>query len=279
MAGRRRGERPGAPATASRSTLVDVGVAGDLSAAPLDRRACRSCARACAPARGTSASRTRWIGADAEAALDAGARVAARRSARCDLGARSGEIGIGNTTAAAALVCALTRRGAARRGRAAGRGSTTRRVARKTRVVEDALARSAASRTLRTIRSASSRRSAASSSRRWPASRSECARRRIPVVLDGFLAAAAALVARAIDPGVVAVSPRVARLAPSAGTRIALAALGPRAAVRSRDAPRRRYRRAPGDGSGAHRGAHAAGDGHVRDRGPRRSTRHAARLR
>ncbi len=111
-----------------RLALVDAGVAGNLSAVPLSpvvplqRRAVR---------RGTGNLRVEpaLTRAEAEAALAVGAEVARALAAEGVTLAGIGEIGIGNTTAATALICALTghesrgahgaRRGPRRPGRAA----------------------------------------------------------------------------------------------------------------------------------------------------------------
>jgi nicotinate-nucleotide--dimethylbenzimidazole phosphoribosyltransferase len=108
-----------------------------------------------------------------------------------------GEMGIGNTTSAAAIVAAFTGLPAAE---VVGRGTgiDDERLARKTAIVERAVARCR--------------------SRAWDDVASEvggfeivglagmmvcAARARIPIVLDGFIVAAAALIAAAIAPAVL----------------------------------------------------------------------------
>jgi nicotinate-nucleotide--dimethylbenzimidazole phosphoribosyltransferase len=203
-------------------TLVDVGVAGDLSAAPVSPVVPLVRARVRAGTRNLRVEDA-MERSEAEEALATGMRVA-RDLGAIDLAAM-GEVGIGNTTAAAALVCALT---SAAPHDVVGRGTglDDLAVARKTRVVEEALARFA---------------------RRSPGAQGDaidvvaalgglelaamagyamgCARRRIPVVLDGFLAAAAALVARAIEPAVLPFL-LASHASAERGHRIALDALG-----------------------------------------------------
>ena len=102
-----------------RLSLVDVGVAGDLSALPLApvvplvRRAVR---------RGTGDLRVEpaLTREEARAALAVGAEVARALAGEGVTLAGVGEIGIGNTTAATAILCALT---GADPARMAGRGA------------------------------------------------------------------------------------------------------------------------------------------------------------
>jgi nicotinate-nucleotide--dimethylbenzimidazole phosphoribosyltransferase len=200
--------------------LVDVGVAGDLSAA-----ATRPAVRLLrAPVRaGTRNLRVEpaMTRAEAEAALAAGARVA---DGCADDGASlvgTGEIGIGNTTSGAALVCAMT--GAAPAdvvGNGTGIDEATR--ARKVAVVEDALRLHAPD--LRDPVGAL----AALGGLEIAATVGfvlRAAERRCAVVLDGFLASAAALVARTMRPDVIA-SCLASHASAERGSRIALAALG-----------------------------------------------------
>lgn len=177
--------------------LVDVGVAGDLSAVPRDpvvplvRRSVRA---------GTANLRRHPAMArrDAEAALQVGAETA--REA-IDRGAQIlglGEIGIANTTSAAALVCAFT--GAAPDdivGRGTGIDDAT--LARKRDVIGEALVRHAAQLgdPVEVLAALGGLELCA-----MAGCALEAARRRVPVVLDGFLAGAAAIAAAAIDRGV-----------------------------------------------------------------------------
>jgi nicotinate-nucleotide--dimethylbenzimidazole phosphoribosyltransferase len=200
--------------------LTDVGVAGDLSAAPreplvsLRRRKVRS---------GT-ADFTRepaMSRRDAELALAIGAEVA-RDAVRAGAGAIGlGEIGIGNTTAAAALTSALTGEDPAG---VVGRGTGIDELvrARKLAVVRAALSRHApcADDPVGALSALGGLEIAA-----LAGCALEAARHRLPVVLDGFVTNAAALAAARIDPGVrryfVA-----AHVSPEPGARAALAHLG-----------------------------------------------------
>ena len=130
-----------------------------------------------------------------------------------------GEMGIGNTTSAAAIVAAFTGRNASE---VVGRGTgiDDARLARKTTVVERALRRVAP--------------------HDWRSIASEVggyeiiglagvilgsAHRRIPIVLDGYIVAAAALIARAIAPASIEYC-IAAHRSREPGHRIALEALG-----------------------------------------------------
>ena len=136
--------------------------------------------------------------ADVEAALAAGVEAFDRVRARCDPQIVAlGDMGIGNTTSAAAVICALT--GAPPEdvvGRGTGIDDETLR--RKLSVVESAVAR---------VGSAD-----------WATVASEvggyeivglagvllaAAKARVPILLDGFIVGAAALLARAIAPTAV----------------------------------------------------------------------------
>ena len=89
-------------------TLVDVGIAGDLSFAPTKPHAAPWSAPGSARGPGTCASEAAMHPHEARAALDVGRRTASEAIDRgCALLA-VGEIGIGNTTSAATLLCALT---------------------------------------------------------------------------------------------------------------------------------------------------------------------------
>jgi nicotinate-nucleotide--dimethylbenzimidazole phosphoribosyltransferase len=178
--------------------LVDVGISGDLSALPLAPRVPLRSARV---RNGTANLRTEdaMSHGDVERALAAGAETAASLVADGAEILALGEIGIGNTTAAAAITAYCLGLQTTRVvGVGTGIDEATRR--RKCHAVEAALAR---------------RPSADLSAREVLASFGgleiaamvgaalEAARLRIPVVLDGFVTQAAALVARAFDPRVV----------------------------------------------------------------------------
>jgi nicotinate-nucleotide--dimethylbenzimidazole phosphoribosyltransferase len=199
---------------------VDVGIAGDLSAAPLApivplvRRRVRM---------GTDNLRVERAMRTEEAknALEAGARTAEELFATGVRLAAVGEIGIGNTTSAAALVSVFT--GAPPKetcGR--GTGIDDAAWARKVRVVEDALALHAPKRAepLEALASVGGLEIAAIAGFLLRA-----AALRLPVVLDGFVTDAAALAARALDPGVMTYL-LASHLSAEPGARIALAHLG-----------------------------------------------------
>jgi nicotinate-nucleotide--dimethylbenzimidazole phosphoribosyltransferase len=154
-------------------------------------------------------------------ALDVGARVAADlvdRGARCLL---AGDMGIGNTTPAAALIAAFTGRGAAEvTGR--GTGIDDERLARKIAVVGDALARTQApgGDPLGLLASLGGLEIAAIAGFVVGG-----ASRRVPVVLDGVITLAGALAAARLAPS--SVGYRVAgHRSTEPGATIALADLG-----------------------------------------------------
>ena len=108
-----------------------------------------------------------------------------------------GEMGIGNTTAASALCAAFLRRRPGGRHRSAAPGSTTTGVQRKVAVVRRALAANAgAGEPLAVLAGARRLRDRASSTGVVLG----CAAERVPVVLDGFITGAAALVAARLAP-------------------------------------------------------------------------------
>ena len=163
---------------------------------------------------------------DAMRAEDVDLALAAGIAALDDVLARAaydvvalGEMGIGNTTSAAAIVAALTGASAAETtGR--GTGIDDERLAHKRRVVEAAVAplRGAAWTTVaravggfEIVGLAGAILGAAS--------------RRIPIVLDGYIAAAGALLARAIAPEAIGYC-IAAHRSQEPGHRIALEALG-----------------------------------------------------
>jgi nicotinate-nucleotide--dimethylbenzimidazole phosphoribosyltransferase len=177
---------------------VDVGIAGDLSAAPREPRVPLVSARVRA---GTGNLRVEpaMTRAEAEAALAVGRKIAMDLYAAGTTLAAVGEIGIGNTTSAAALVaCFASVDPAEVCGR--GTGLDDEALARKRRVVVDALARHRPSPgdPVGALAAVGGLELAAMTGFILGA-----AAHRIPVVLDGFLASASALVARAIDPSAV----------------------------------------------------------------------------
>jgi nicotinate-nucleotide--dimethylbenzimidazole phosphoribosyltransferase len=137
----------------------------------------------------------------ARAALEVGAEVAAELVAAGAGALVTGEMGIGNTTPAAALIAALTGRPAAEvTGR--GTGIDDRTLARKVAVVEGALARHAgavAAGPIPTLAALGGLEIAALTGLIVGG-----AAARVPVVVDGVIADAALLVAAALAPDVLA---------------------------------------------------------------------------
>jgi nicotinate-nucleotide--dimethylbenzimidazole phosphoribosyltransferase len=175
----------------ARLTVVDVGVAGDL---PASEHIVRASVR-----RGTAdlSLAPAMSREEARRAIAVGAERAAADIAAGATLLVAGDMGIGNTTAAACLVCAFTNEAPdAIVGYGTGLDEAGR--ARKVAVVERALARARA----RAPRDGVD----------WLAEVGgleiaamsgyyvEAARRAVPVLLDGFISAAAALAARAIAP-------------------------------------------------------------------------------
>ena len=181
--------------------LVDVGVAGDLSGLPTAPRVPLVSARVRAGT-GNIRREQAMTRDDAAAAMRVGEATAARAVADGHELLAVGEIGIGNTTAAAAMVCLFA---AAAPDDVVGRGTGIDEATRlhKVRVVEDALRRHdfmtpGAEDQLGILASLGGLELAAIAGFLL-----EAARLRKPVVLDGFLATAAALAAKAFHPGVV----------------------------------------------------------------------------
>jgi nicotinate-nucleotide--dimethylbenzimidazole phosphoribosyltransferase len=135
--------------------------------------------------------------ADARAALDAGAQVAAELVAAGHDLLATGEMGIGNTTPAAALVAAFTRTSAADvTGRGTGIDDAT--LAHKTAIVDTALARiDAGADPITIVAEVGGLEIAALAGFIVGGVAAE-----VVVVVDGLIACAAALVADAIAPGV-----------------------------------------------------------------------------
>lgn len=173
--------------------VVDVGVVADLPPLPGLRQA--------KVRRGTAnlATGPAMTEAEAATALDVGAALATElvgAGARCLL---TGDMGIGNTTPSAALIAALCGRPATEvTGR--GTGIDDRRMARKVGIVEAAAARvtGASSSPLQALASIGGLEIAALAGFIVGG-----ASRRVPVVLDGVIAVAAAVVARALVPDAV----------------------------------------------------------------------------
>jgi nicotinate-nucleotide--dimethylbenzimidazole phosphoribosyltransferase len=169
--------------------VVDVGVAGDLPAHARLRSA-KVAAGTANLAAGPAMSES-----EARAALDVGAQLAAELAAagtRCLL---TGDMGIGNTTPSAALIAALTGRAALEvTGR--GTGIDDERWAKKIRVVEAAVSRLGGSADPLEILAAVGGLEIAALAGFVVGG----AAARLPVLLDGVIAGAAALVAVALVP-------------------------------------------------------------------------------
>jgi nicotinate-nucleotide--dimethylbenzimidazole phosphoribosyltransferase len=199
---------------------VDVGIAGDTSAAPVEPRVPLVRARVRAGTGNLRVERAMSPG-DVQAALAVGSRIADEVYARGARLAAVGEIGIGNTTSASAIVSALT--GAAPEqtcGRGTGIDDAT--LARKIDVVRDALRLHAVSprEPLDALAAVGGLEIAA-----LVGFLLRAAALRLPVVLDGFVTNAAALVAKAIDPSVVS-HLLASHASAEPGARIALESLG-----------------------------------------------------
>lgn len=174
--------------------VVDVGVATPLADAPgLLRRKVR-------PATADLTAGPAMSPDEAAAALDVGAQVAADLVAEGAACLVTGEMGIGNTTPAAALIAALTGRPPAEvTGRGTGVDDAT--LGRKIAVVERALARHAPAvpaGPLATLAALGGLEIAALAGFVVGG-----AAARVPVVVDGVIADAALLVAARLAPGVL----------------------------------------------------------------------------
>jgi nicotinate-nucleotide--dimethylbenzimidazole phosphoribosyltransferase len=200
--------------------LVDVGIAGDTSALPTSPVVALRRERVRA---GTGNIRVEpaMSRSEAEAAMAVGARVARDAVAAGASVIAVGEIGIGNTTASAALASAfLDVPPAAVVGRGTGIGDDV--LARKVAVVKAALARHRhdPADPVATLAEVGGLEIAA-----IVGCALEAARHRVPVVLDGFVTNAAALVAARIDANLC--DHLVASHAsPEPGAALVLSALG-----------------------------------------------------
>jgi nicotinate-nucleotide--dimethylbenzimidazole phosphoribosyltransferase len=181
--------------------VVDVGVAGEPtseaspSAAPRPGEPRVVDARVAPGTRDFSVERA-MTEAEARAAIDVGRRIAAGLVAEgCDL-LGVGDMGIGNTTASSAIVAALLDR-PARDVTGRGTGLDDDGVRRKAAVIETALAlhRPDPSRPVEVLAAVGGLEIAAIAGAIL-----EAAGRRVPVVLDGFITGAAALVAARLAP-------------------------------------------------------------------------------
>lgn len=186
-----------ATAAGAALTVVDVGVAGDLSGLPLERRA-RFVAAKVRAGTANFTEQPAMTRAEAEAALWVGVRLADEAAGRGVNVLGAGEMGIANTTAAAALLSALTGHPPeATAGR--GTGLDAPGVAHKAGVIARALARHHpdAADPLGALAAVGGLELAALAGLMLGA-----ARARLPVIVDGFISTVAALVAVKLVPGV-----------------------------------------------------------------------------
>jgi nicotinate-nucleotide--dimethylbenzimidazole phosphoribosyltransferase len=171
--------------------VADIGVDADLAARPGLRQV---------KVRRGTASITRGPAmsvAEASAAVDAGRGLVREQGPDVVL---TGDMGIGNTTASAALICALTKLEPAAvvgRGTGVDDEGLARKIAAVTRALEvnsDAIGRGP----LETLAAVGGLEIAG-----LVGVILEAAQQRKPVIIDGFISGAAALVAAAMEPGVV----------------------------------------------------------------------------
>jgi len=172
--------------------VVDVGVVSDLShIAGVDHRKVRA-------GTGDLSSGPAMTVDEAGAALDVGADVAAALIAAGHDLLATGDMGIGNTTASAALIAAFTRQPAdAVTGRGTGIDDET--LARKRAVVENAASRARNLNPLETLAEVGGLEIAALAGFIVGAVAA-----RVPVVIDGVIALAGLVAAEALVPGVAA---------------------------------------------------------------------------
>jgi nicotinate-nucleotide--dimethylbenzimidazole phosphoribosyltransferase len=177
-------------------TVVDVGVAGDLSAIPQDGRQARFVDAKVRAGTRNMINESALNNSEVAAAIALGRRLADEAADAGTTLLCAGEMGIGNTTSAAALLCALAGVDPAE---AVGRGAGVdeRGLRRKLEVVRAALAlhRPDRARPLEVLAQLGGLEIAAMAGLMLGA-----AARRVPVVVDGFIAGAAALAATRIEP-------------------------------------------------------------------------------
>jgi nicotinate-nucleotide--dimethylbenzimidazole phosphoribosyltransferase len=178
-------------------TVVDIGVAGDLSALPSDRRASFVSAKVRAGT-GNLAREPAMTRQEAEAALQVGMRLAREAALAGTELLAAGEMGIGNTTSAAAVLSALT---GLDPGKTVGRGTGLDEsgVRRKAEVVSAALAlhRPGMQDPLGVLSTLGGLEIAGMAGLMLGG-----AAARVPVVIDGFISGVAALVAVGLRPAV-----------------------------------------------------------------------------
>jgi len=169
--------------------IVDAGVAGDPAPGVVNRKIAGGTRNFC-----TGPAMTR---AEAEAAIEAGRALAAEAAGRFDV-AGTGEMGIGNTTSASALLCAFARIPASE---ATGRGAglDDDGIRRKADAIERALAlhRPDPGDPVGVLASLGGFEIAMMAGFHLGS-----AAHRLPVVVDGFISGAAAMAALTIDPGI-----------------------------------------------------------------------------
>jgi len=173
-----------------RNVIVDMGVAGEVPPAVVDHHITDGTANMAA---GPAMSREQAL-----AAIAAGRSVVSEQAAEANL-IGLGEMGIGNTTSSAAITALLTdNEVAAVTGHGTGIDEETR--AQKVDVIEQAIETTTPDPTdpVDVVRSVGGFEIAG-----LVGVTLETASRRTPVVVDGFIAGAAALVAAAIEPRVV----------------------------------------------------------------------------
>jgi nicotinate-nucleotide--dimethylbenzimidazole phosphoribosyltransferase len=177
-------------------TVVDVGVAGDLSAAPREGRRARFVEAKVRAGTRNFIHEPALINSEVEAAIGLGRRLAVEAADAGSTLLCAGEMGIGNTTCAAALLCAL---GGVAPDEAVGRGAGVDGPAleHKREVVRAALARHQPDPgdPLRVLAQLGGLEIAAMAGLMIGG-----ASRRVPVIVDGFIAGAAALVATRLAP-------------------------------------------------------------------------------
>ena len=172
--------------------VVDAGVDGPVEPGALDYK--------CGQGTANFAIQPALTLAQAEQALRNGIALAAEVSQRADIAA-VGEMGIGNTTSASALLCAFT--GCMPHDAAgAGTGLDAARISHKAEVIAGALRlheAAVASQDPMAILCAFGGFEIAT----MAGFLLGAASRRLPVMIDGFICCAAVLVARSLDPGVM----------------------------------------------------------------------------
>jgi nicotinate-nucleotide--dimethylbenzimidazole phosphoribosyltransferase len=172
--------------------VVDAGVVGPVAAGALDFK--------CGPGTANFAKEPAMTPAQAEQALHNGILLANDIRQRADIAA-VGEMGIGNTTSASALLCAFT--GCSPHEAAgAGTGLDAKKILHKAKIIASALklhGAEVASNDPARILSAFGGFEIATMAGFLLGSASH----RMPVMIDGFICGAAVLVARALNPAVM----------------------------------------------------------------------------